>query len=344
MSYHERRAQDPSSDRQTTSGANTHSSDGLFLPDPFVSGQRVVPISAMATLSSASDSIIDLTGSSPPTAQQHREVIDLDAVSDSSTRLPYLADRRPSPSTEAERWSARADAMRGLAETASQVANATDPEVAAQRLRRREWLLQTAERRTNQRENRDRVEAANDEVRRRTQSRAVPGMLGMMPDMLGSGIARFRAFVHGPNGGGPVGNSFGLPTHFLNGSNISFVPQIDRFQHPNLDYGIHNEIFPGFPMPPATVPAKYVPPEPVKEPFTRTFTEADLLICPGCKLELGGSGDEIRRKIWVSKCSHVYCGECGHNLKSGSKKQGIICYAPECGKKITKTKIFEAYV
>lgn len=95
------------------------------------------------------------------------------------------------------------------------------------------------------------------------------------------------------------------------------------------------------PVPPAS---KYVAPDPCKKPFTRTFTTSDVLICLGCKSELGGEGDEQKRKIFISKCSHVYCGDCGGTVKNASKSKGILCTAEGCGQKITKSKIWEAFI
>ena len=103
---------------------------------------------------------------------------------------------------------------------------------------------------------------------------------------------------------------------------------------------------------------KYVAPEPCKEPFTRTFKQTDTLVCPQCRSELGGSGplelgkstteeEETRRRIFVTKCGHVYCGDCAHKFKAvfaKSKSKGVRCHAPDCGHSITKTKLFEVFV
>ncbi|CCG82062.1 RING finger protein mug140 [Taphrina deformans PYCC 5710] len=222
--------------------------------------------------------------------------------------------------------------------------NASDDagtESAAWRQRRRDWLLETAQRRTRQRETRS---GMTGETQTRSQAGSVPGIVGLVPEMIGSGVARFRAFIHGPNGGGPVRSAMGLPENFLPGSNISLVPHMNHFHAPDLNYAIYNEMFSGLQIPQPSALPKYEAPAPLKDPFTRTFTEQDMLICPGCRTELGGTGDEIRRKVWVSKCSHVYCGQCGSDIKKSAKKQGAICVAPDCTKKITKTKIFEAYI
>lgn len=49
----------------------------------------------------------------------------------------------------------------------------------------------------------------------------------------------------------------------------------------------------------------YNPPPPPAEGFTRTANEDEVVICPNCDHELG-TGDELRRQIWVSKsCGHV---------------------------------------
>lgn len=289
--------------------------ESLVLPDPFMTGQarRSRDPTTTTTMPASRHDVIDLTTSPPlaPNRPRQQEVIDLDDVPDTEragTLEPPLSE----------------DALR----------------------RRRVWLLAMERGREAQRHGRMLLEREQ----RRLPILNTPNFVDTR-NLLGEGLAslgaRYRTFVRGPNGGGPIrGNA--VPQHFLHhGGGLAFVPQLANFQPPDLDYGLFDEAFAVFgdiAAPSAPPTSKYEAPDPCKEPFTRTFTESDVLVCPGCNSELGGVGDDLKRKIFISKCSHVYCGECGHGIQSAAKRQGIVCKAPMCNKRITKTRIFEAYV
>lgn len=317
----------------------------LALPDPFVTGDAVRP--RQQSMPASNNEVIDLTDSPPGrTATDGRhEIIDLDSIPDQVTR-PYVPQRRPTPSDATERARIREEAGRGLGMATGERDHpyTSDSSVNA-RARRRQWLLETAERRTEQRLQRERQDAERPNTQTGSASTATymspQGMLVHGLNQLG---AQYRAYVHGPNGGGPV-NGNTLPHHFLSGGNLAFFPRLGQFRRPELDYAMFNQVFPPYREPAAPPnPPKYVAPDPCKEPFTRTFDEKAILVCPGCRSELGGVGDEAKRKIFISKCSHVYCGDCGSEIKGAAKRQGIICRAPGCEKKITKARIFEAYI
>ncbi|KAF9891789.1 hypothetical protein FE257_003270 [Aspergillus nanangensis] len=96
----------------------------------------------------------------------------------------------------------------------------------------------------------------------------------------------------------------------------------------------------------------YKPPSPPPEGFTRTVGEDDLVCCPNCDAELG-TGDEIKKQIWVAKqCGHVYCGECTTNRsKSNAKKTSqkvnpfSKCQVAGCGKPISAPRsMFQIYL
>lgn len=316
----------------------------LALPDPFASNMPPSPHDH-ARAAPRTTEIIDLT-TTPPARDIFTagpEIIDLDNIPDE--RPNYLSNRRMLRRSDAEEHLARSEGAQlsaagwnASASSSSGHDSGRDP----QRDRRRQWLLATADLRARQRRDRELGERQESDARRTSQASSTHlSSLLTAHNMLGEGMARLtataRAFVHGPNGGGPVHGQ--IPHRFLQGGGLALLPQMAHYHE---TYGLAM----GMSMPTSVElpPMKYVPPEPCKEPFTRTFTESDILVCPGCMAELGGVGDETKRKIFLSKCGHVYCGGCGHEIKNAAKKQGILCHAAGCGKKITKTKIWEAYV
>ncbi|ORY86233.1 hypothetical protein BCR37DRAFT_385706 [Protomyces lactucae-debilis] len=177
----------------------------------------------------------------------------------------------------------------------------------------------------------------------------------------GDGATRsdITGYVTTPYGGGPVR----LPVHGRpegNAANAVYnMMQRGHFVPPNLDYGLYARAaglatgfadrFFGAVGGPVASPEpmdKVDPPEPCKEPFTRTFNSTDYLVCPDCHVELGSGEDEQNRKIWFTKCGHVYCGACATTIRATKfgKGKGRSCAAPGCTKALTKTKLFEAYL
>ncbi|OKL58117.1 hypothetical protein UA08_06586 [Talaromyces atroroseus] len=96
---------------------------------------------------------------------------------------------------------------------------------------------------------------------------------------------------------------------------------------------------PGFSIhePPApTPPPAYEPPSPAPEGFTRTVSDADVVVCPNCDRELG-TGDGLRQQIWVAKpCGHVYCGECTSNR---AKKKNTAAFSALGTKPFSKCRV-----
>lgn len=171
---------------------------------------------------------------------------------------------------------------------------------------------------------------------------------------------RVTGYLTTPYGGGPVP----LPQDGQTGAaamRALSMLQGTRFVAPSLDYGLYAHVrerarglangfagrfFAGQEPEPEPPVEKYDAPEPCKEPFTRTFTSDDYLVCPSCEVELGSGEDEQKRKIWITKCGHVFCGRCAASILSAkyAKGKGRRCAAPDCGKGLSKSKMFEAYV
>lgn len=135
---------------------------------------------------------------------------------------------------------------------------------------------------------------------------------------------RIRGLVANRYGGGPIPVQSDAIAQILQSIRTG-----GHFQAPELDYSLHNSTV----MNRAhyDAPVKYLPPRLPSEGFTRTFTEADLLVCPGCKTELGSSHTEEKRSIWFgTKCGHVYCGRCAHTFRKSKRGKGK---GPSCSVK-----------
>lgn len=334
----------------------------LAFPDPFATD---VPPSARPTnrtftatnsSNSASADIIDLTDSPP---QAHRpatatEVIDLDAIPDIRPR-PVMPHRHPSPVDRAARDRYQSEARMAMYLNSTPGSGAQSNNAGGGHTSRREWLLQQARARADARDQRIAVQQdlreRQAEVARVNMARGAPGMFfnsNFMANIMNGDFSEIRhLFQGGPGAAGSVNyrvNPLNVGVPSGHGGPGGHGPVPPRFNVPNPNYALYNPEYAGYTEPPAPPAFKYVKPDPPKEPFTRTYGESDVLVCPACKSELGGTGSETKRRIFISKCSHVYCGDCGLEIKRAAKGRGIKCHAPSCGKGITKTRIFEAYV
>lgn len=60
------------------------------------------------------------------------------------------------------------------------------------------------------------------------------------------------------------------------------------------------------PEPPVQPPPVLETLPPVRQGFTRSPKEDDVLVCPSCMDELSIGDDEVKRQVWVVKaCGHV---------------------------------------
>lgn len=292
----------------------------LVLPTPFVSGIRPPSAIAEPPMPEPTPGVIDLT-ESPPMQVNRNEVIDLDALPDpvavpTPVRRPHRTRRVPP-----------------LLRPANNVP--TLPAIQQNPGPRIDWLQQQIDNRARLRAVQEMERVDPRQPRQPPPPTTSAGINSLLRNLVGSDMGNtFRAYLRGPNGGGPI-------TYNSGSSLFNLAPQ---FFPPQPDYGLFNPGYgPAWSSSPDPPIPKYTPPEPCKEPFTRTFTESDILICSMCHSELG-SGDESKRRLFITKCSHLYCGDCGLQAKSLAKGKGMKCTAPGCGKGVPKTRIFEAYV
>lgn len=247
----------------------------------------------------------------------------------------------------------------------------------ARQLPRRDRATESPTERHDQGNERNRASRVMETAIGRMMQDGIRYVLPSMPGLGGGGIwptlrqAHFGQGAaanghrhHGAGGGGGVGDR----GRFFQPPNMDYER---GFAHPPLMYegGFLGAAAAGIDrlLP---VQRKYTPPEPCKEPFTRTFTQADTLVCPQCRSELGGTApiapasadagdadepaqsgktaeEEMKRRIFVTKCGHVYCGACATHFKqvfATGRGKGVRCQAPDCGQSLTKTRLFEAFV
>lgn len=59
---------------------------------------------------------------------------------------------------------------------------------------------------------------------------------------------------------------------------------------------------------------------PAASGYTRSPKDDCKLICARCPHELGVGEDRVEKSVWVSRCGHVYCGDCANKITSARRR------------------------